>query len=168
MQGQGVVCAWRGVSCPPSSGSGDGGGTRKPLVPCVCPMAGGTLTVDTVGIPEPQGAQGCASTGNSRILGILRHASRAQGRTPQYLVVPQPSSWGRISQAAAELRRGAVTPKLHQQSATCGVWLGDREVSITWAPCVNSGQMEKLAVWLINVVYIKQLRVGGFARWWGS
>lgn len=27
--------------------------------------------------------------------------------------------------------------------------------------------MEKLAVWLINVVDIKQLRVGGFA-WWGG
>lgn len=55
-----------------------------------------------------------------------------------------------------------------QQSATRGVWLGGcREGSITWACCVNSGQMEKLAVWLINVVDIKQLRVGGFA-WWGG
>lgn len=56
-------------------------------------------------------------------------------------------------------------------SAVSHLWCvagGCREVSITWAPCVNSGQMEKLAVWLINVVYIKQLRVGGFARWWGS
>lgn len=84
------------------------------------------------------------------------------------LVVHQPSSSEGISEATVKLQRGAVTPKqcISSQPPVVCSW-GCREVSITWVHCVNSGQMEKLAVWLINVVDIKHLRVGGFA-WWGG
>lgn len=103
--------------------------------------------------------------------GKLRHARRAQGRTPQCL-----GAWlctdylpGEGSQRQ-QSSSGEVQCLQNSASAVSHPWCvagGCREVSITWAPCVNSSQMEKLAVWLINVVYIKQLGVGGFA-WWGG
>lgn len=50
----------------------------------------------------------------------------------------------------------------------CAGGRGDVGNCISWAPCVSSSRMEKLAGRLINAVHIKWLGVGGDARQGGA